>query len=277
MKMKFEKPGAKAPPYHGIVSQGLKALLPRLKSGAPTTQANGQCDKYSKWLADAPLGEFAQNIEAEVLAQGKEPELLAHAAECDAYNQAREANAFADEIDRGVESLVSGEPSPHFNSRLRARIASEGSAPRFTWRAWAPIAATTAAIALVLAVFVLRTRHAVPPTPATPEVAISSPTPPANTNSPDKTVPVERIAAVAHRPSRVPRAAEPEVLVEPGQLEAAMRFADALRSGRVDGPRLLAAEQQANSPIEITAIEIAPVSPRNPDATKSAPSASSRP
>jgi len=287
--MKAENPGAKALSYwRGVVSQGLKALLPRLKSGAPTASSpvaqrvlgalgarqsgarkgtNNRCGKYSDWLTDAALGE---------LAVGREPELLAHAAECDAcreaYRHAREVSAFADQIDRGVESLVSGEPSPHFNSRLRARIAGDEASPwRITWHAWTPIAAGLVALAILLVAFVSRTPRTNPPSVADkPNVTIG----PSHTTNPPAPPPVISAAnrpTVATSPSRdhgVKRAKShrgPEVLVEPGQLAATIQFADALRSGRIDGPKLLAAQQRLDAPLEIKPLEIAPLSPPQPD------------
>lgn len=233
-----------------------------------------RCDKYRDWLTDAALGS---------LAPGREPELLAHAAECDAcreaYDQVREASAFADAIDRGVASLVSGEPSPHFNSRLRARIAGEASASRIAWRAWAPIAGMAAAVAVVLAVFVLRLHEMVPAAPAVPAMTVNRPAPASSPTSSralspdeaaDSRVPNHALAA-ANQPSRTPRASssEPEVLVDPGELAAVIHFADAIRAGRIDGAKLVADEQQLEAPLEIKPLEIAPLSPPQPDSSAS--------
>jgi hypothetical protein len=297
--MKLPKPGAKAPSfYNGVISQGLKALLPRINAGAPTssfhvdskspirdklaaptTYASGRCDKYSDWLADAALGE---------LTQSREPELLAHAAECDAcreaYKRERELSAFADQIDRGVESLVSGEPSPHFNSRLRARIAEEAATPRFNWRAWTPIAAGAVTLAILLVALVIRTPRA-----NSPNIAHqNAPLAPTSTANPSAHAPV--ISAQNHPPSapaphlrpRTPKPVisqrEPEVLVEPGQMAAVMQFADAVRTGHVDGAKLVAAEQQLSAPLEIKPLEIVPLSPPEAASTaEDAPAHQTRP
>ena len=71
--------------------------------------------------------------------------------------------------------------------------------------------------------------------------------------------------------------AEPEVLVEPGQLEGAMQLADALRSGRIDGAKLIAAERQLYAPLEIKPLEIVPLSPPEPVAPEDTPSHQTRP
>lgn len=219
-----------------------------------------QCKKYSDWLADASLGE---------LASGREPELLAHASECEAcreaYNHARKLNAFADKVDRGIESLVAGEPSPYFDSRLCARIAAEAITPRFNWRAWTPVAAGSVALVILLIAFFTRT-----PRTNAPPIA-HNPSQPSVAARPANAAPAPIILATNHKPAmtaslhhhiakRVRSDGEPEVLVPRGQLTAVMQFVDAIRSGRIDGPELVATEQQVNAPIEIKPIEIAPLS-----------------
>jgi Putative zinc-finger len=234
-----------------------------------------RCSQYSDWLTDAALGE---------LASGSEAELLAHAANCDAcreaYNHARELSAFTDQIDRGVELLVAGEPSPHFNSRLRARLAEEASAPRFNWFAWAPVAAGTIALGVVLVVFALWTHHAVPATPVSSEVAVNTTAASANTNSPHAfgfakgagSPAANPSATIVHHRSHLHASpASSEVVVPPGQLAAAIQFADAVHAGRIDGAKLVAAEQQLNAPLEIKPIEIAPLSPSSSDVPEGTP------
>jgi hypothetical protein len=44
-----------------------------------------------------------------------------------------------------------------------------------------------------------------------------------------------------------------------------MQFAAAIRSGHIDGDKLLAAQQQANAPLEIKPLEIVPLTPPQPD------------
>lgn len=127
--------------------------------------------QYEQWIADAALG---------ALDPRRERELLSHVGECDvcreAYQRARELAAL---VDRGIESLVAGEPSPHFAARLRARIAEEQPARRFAWLTWRPIAAYlgTAAVLAALLIFLLLPKHrhfgsdAVRTNPSTPSAA----------------------------------------------------------------------------------------------------------
>jgi hypothetical protein len=58
---------------------------------------------------------------------------------------------------------------------------------------------------------------------------------------------------------------QPEILVLPGQLVAILQFASAVRSGKIDGQQLLAAQEESEKPLEIVPIEIAPLSPQQPD------------
>ncbi|MGH9734809.1 MAG: anti-sigma factor family protein [Candidatus Acidiferrales bacterium] len=129
-----------------------------------------ECEKHEQWISDAALGAFEPR---------RERELLAHAGECDAcreaYQHARELAAL---IDRGVESLVAGEPSSHFAARLRSRIAGEQPRRQFAWLAWRPFAAglvSVVALALLIAVLLPKHRHfgpdAVRPNPTTPSAA----------------------------------------------------------------------------------------------------------
>lgn len=127
------------------------------------------CQKYSGWLTDAALGELRADCELE---------LLVHAAECDAcreaLNHAREVHQF---IDRGVESLVAGEPSPNFATNLRRRIAQESEPQQPPWMAWAPVAAGALVLALVLAITVahLQVHSEVNPSVASAMAPVSVP------------------------------------------------------------------------------------------------------
>jgi hypothetical protein len=49
-----------------------------------------------------------------------------------------------------------------------------------------------------------------------------------------------------------------------------MQFAAAIRSGHIDGDKLLAAEEQTNAPLEIKPLEIVPLVPPQPDAASDA-------
>ncbi len=214
------------------------------------------CEKYSGWLTDAALGD----LRAE-----REPELLAHAMECTACREAlSHARQVHDFVDRSVESLVAGEPSPQFATNLRRRIAQESEPPRSPWAAWAPVIAGALALAVVLAIMVARKpvhngsnpslASAVNPISAPPEAVTASATNPQNAEQTARTHDRGRSARV--RPLTT---ALPEIIVPKGQLSAAAELSAAIVTGRVDGSQLLAAQREYDKPLEVKAIEIAPM------------------
>jgi hypothetical protein len=214
------------------------------------------CQKYSGWLTDAALGELRADCELE---------LLVHAAECDAcreaLNHAREVHQF---IDRGVESLVAGEPSPNFATNLRRRIAQESEPQQPPWMAWAPVAAGALVLALVLAITVahLQVHSEVNPSVASAMAPVSVPSEAAKASTASPQI-VKRTES-KHDPApgvcaRAATTALPEIIVPKGQLSAAVRLSAAIVTGRVDGNQLLAAEQEYGKPLEVKPIEIAPM------------------
>jgi len=214
------------------------------------------CQKYSGWLTDAALGELPAE---------REPELLAHAMECDACREAlSHARAVYEFVDRGVAALVAGEPSPHFATNLRRRIAQETELLQSPWMAWAPIVAGTLALAAVLAIMVAH-RHvrslpdpnvasAVAPIAALREAATASlASPQLSPRTVGKHGP-ERTTQVRPRTTALP-----EIIVPKGQLSAAAQLSAAIVTGRVDGNQLLAAQQESEKPLEMKPIEIPPM------------------
>jgi hypothetical protein len=274
-----------------------------------------RCEKYTGWISDEALRR---------LAPGREGELLAHATECDdcraAYEHARE---LAKLVDEGIESLVAGAPSAHFEARLRARIAEEHAPARFVWLGWKSMSVALAVALVAAVVFVSyapRSNNRRPAPPDTQTAALKNPgsTPAAGFNSASNaggstTHSREKPGGLAatsrgvshdkrgsglswavqatnlrpasrqhHSERTVPSSAEPEVIVPPGQLAAAMQLADAIQSGQVDGRQLAAAEQEADkrleiAPIEIKVIEIAPLEPSQTAAQQDGPAESKRP
>lgn len=84
---------------------------------------------------------------------GAEPDarLRAHLAQCaHCRHELDRLAALAGAVDRGVDSIVSGEPAPGFAARVRARLAEESEQRARWWRAPVPMfAAGLAAVALV--------------------------------------------------------------------------------------------------------------------------------
>jgi hypothetical protein len=226
------------------------------------------CQKKSEQMTER-INSFALGE----LGSKSELELLAHVAECEARRESHDhAKAVRALVDRGVETLVAGEPSPQFMARLRARIAAEPAPRRWSWdpsKIWEqasrrPLsyAAGAAVLATILAGLVmgLPRRHASALTVA--EVTATIPAPPsAATDSSESSANPEhppRKLASRSVPSRRNRR-EPEVLVPKGELLAVAQFYEAVHSGRVDGDQLYAAQQETQKPIEVKPIEIAPL------------------
>ena len=214
------------------------------------------CEKYSDWLTDAALGE----LRAE-----REPELLAHAMECDAcreaLNHAREVRQF---IDRGVESLVAGEPTPQFAKNLRRRVARESKPLQSPWMAWAPVIAGALALAVSMAIMVahLRVHSEINPSVASEVTPVSAPSE-AATASPASPQHAQRMEGkLGPEPTGRARpliTALPEIIVPHDQLAAAARLSAAISSGRVDGNQLLAAQREYDKPLEVKPIELVPL------------------
>jgi Putative zinc-finger len=232
-----------------------------------------RCEKYADWLSDAALGE---------LAPSRESKLLAHATECGACREAyQRAHDLAEFVDRGVESLVAGEPSLYFATRLRTRMVEEHTHSLFAWLGSKPVAASllVAAVAAVVVVSRGPQRHNPEPLAVSLEAGSSSnPT----TNQPQvrrgHSISGSREATTAppnlrrrHVARNVGSSRQPEVLVPPGEIDAILQFAKAVRSGQIDGKQLLAAQQDTEKPLEITPIEIAPLISPQPDVSSDAP------
>jgi hypothetical protein len=228
------------------------------------------CQKKSEQMRalfnDFALGELTPKSELE---------LLAHVAECGACREAYDrAKAVRSLVDSGVETLVAGEPSPQFMTRLRGRIAAEPVPERWSWDAWRiweqasrqPLsyAAGAVALATIVAVLVmgLPRRHISAPSVAEvpPTISVS---PSVAANSPKTSVipeqPRKKLASIPAPSPRTQR--EPEVLVPKGELLAVVRFYEAVHGTPVNSEQLYAAQQEPQKPLELKPIEITPLEP----------------
>jgi len=228
------------------------------------------CQKKSEQMIER-INDFALGE----LSPKRELELLAHVAECEACREAYDhAKAVRSLVDRGVETLVAGEPSAQFMARLRARIASEPAPKSWSWDAWRvgeqasrqtlsyALGALVLATLLIVVVMGLPRRHVSAPDVAevTPTI---SPSPSVATNSPKTSAiperPRKKLASVPAPSPRIQR--EPEVLVPKGELLAVVQFYEEVHSRPVDSERLYAAQQEPQKPLELKPIEITPLEP----------------
>jgi len=204
----------------------------------------------SDWATDAALGQ---------LHPAQEAKLLAHAGECDACREAyRHAREVAAAVDRGVESLVAGEPSPYFATRLRSRIAAEPVPLRNYGLAWTPVVAGVLALAALVALLLRTPQRTVPrqttSAGASPARLAGATVSPMMRHS--ETQPRERHSRVL---AAAIQSQEPEVLVPRGQLAAALRWHDAIASGGIDGSRLATSQRAIAGLLEVRDIDAAPL------------------
>ena len=230
-----------------------------------------RCEKYADWITEAALG---------ALEAGRKRELLVHTAECEACRASYWLGyELAVLVDRGVESLVSGEPSAYFLTRLRTCIASDGApTAAFGWKALGAVALLVAIVVAVIVSHGVRTAQPIDARVGTaPNCASKSGTkePQARRACSSPAQPeATTMQATMTRPALHQRhsarglgsPSQPEILVLPGQLGAILQFASAVRSGKIDGQQLLAAQEESEKPLEIAPIEIAPLSPEQPEA-----------
>jgi hypothetical protein len=216
------------------------------------------CERYSKSITDLAAGDINPRLERE---------LLLHAGECGACREAyRQAKEVFSVLDRGVETLVAGEPSPYFSARLRARIA-DGRGFSTRRNSWVLVA--TGALAAILLVLTLVSRLPLR-TSSNPSVATSAPAPAlkSETNATAQNLPRaprNSRTGCAFRAAETERLSE-EVLVPRGQLAAALQLGDAVNGGGVDGNQLLAGQNELAKQLEVKPLEIAPLESPNPDA-----------
>lgn len=216
------------------------------------------CEKYFDSITDLAAGGINPQ---------RERELLLHAGECEicyeAYQHAKEVFSV---LDRSVETLVAGEPSPYFSARLRVRIA-DGRGFSTRRNSWVLVA--TGALVVIFLVFILVSRLPLRRS-SNPSVATNTP---ASALKPETNVTARTLPRTTRnpRPGRASRGAEAggfsqEVLVPRGQLAAALQLGDAVNGGRTDGEQLLASQNELGKQLEVEPLEIAPLESPNPDA-----------
>ncbi|HUJ40151.1 MAG TPA: hypothetical protein VLW54_06370 [Candidatus Acidoferrales bacterium] len=187
------------------------------------------------------------------------------------------ACALAAAVDRGVESLVAWEPSPQFAARLRARLA-EAPAPAAYPLLVLPRFAAAAFVAAAVLITAL-VMHA-PHRPAEDVHSAANTSPRAVQRTPEKAsaVPVQSVVvprvAANHGPAgpRVRHGELPfEVLVPKGQLSAALVLSEGVSAGTIDGAQLVQLSARGAQPLEVKALDIAPLVPPAPSDGAAAP------
>jgi anti-sigma factor RsiW len=223
------------------------------------------CERYRDWMTSAAADELQEN---------RRGELENHARECAACRQEfQRVRTLMEAIDLEIAAHSAAEPSPKLMEQVRQCIREEVSvAPRRNAR-WVPAVACAAVLIVAASVWTLwpRTgaRHGLTASSA-PSSPVQAVRPAGVVTAKPKITPQRRGSMVAlARPARKPNARRidlqpaapevPEVIVQPGQMEAIIRFEQALNAHQIDGAKLLADQKKIAEPLEINPLTIAPL------------------
>lgn len=230
------------------------------------------------------------------LSVGKHAGFDAHLGGCNSCrDEFHRVQTLLQAIDRTLSANLAAEPSAQLVANVRQSIAARphGAAAWRRWRGWATAAGVCAAVALLFVVartsrklnLPLHDSAAVQTSASLTSKLISHPT----LNSP-----VDALAAQQRKPAPTGvlrtslrtnhrNAAEreivgPEIIVQPGQMQAIFQLIAETQRGQLDGASLLNNERKATEPPEIKPLKIVPlrISPSKDDAETSAPSSQDR-
>jgi hypothetical protein len=219
------------------------------------------CERFKTRLTDFALG-------------AADAELHAHLAGCASCRAELDAQrSLLASINRGLASLVAGNPAGNFAAHVRRRITEKEGAPLPWLAGWMPVTAAGLALIVLVTFWMLRREH------APPERAKE--TPPAQNSRPPRepqlaqkapAVPAPSNAGGPHkiRPPREPQSAanrEPEVLVPRGEMAAVILLYNANWNGKADGASLVAEARSlsdslkpmAIAELKIPALEVVPL------------------
>ena len=223
------------------------------------------CAQFREVMADAADAALSGSLQAD---------FDAHLCDCAACREKfHRVQTLLQAISANLSATVAAEPSPQLLASVRQRIAEQRDRVPAWWRQRAWLIAASACAALAIFLFAVRTTHKFnqplrdpAPNPIASSSAASNPI-----GSPTRRPAVESAASAPPRkpaplfarhasPRALDRPApEPEVIVDPGQMRAVLEFAAALRSGQIDGAKLLADEKKSAAPLVIEPLTIAPL------------------
>jgi hypothetical protein len=220
------------------------------------------CRRYQKWIPDAALG---------ALAPAHAAELAAHAAACSGCREALERERQLHRaLDRELTDWLRAEPSPQLAAAVRRRLAGHPAAAARGWR-WIPITAGALAAAALVLWLIPRTVEAPPvavepPAPATQAAEIRPAEPAAPPEVPGRVRERERTARAA-----APVEPADEVIVPPGQWQAAVQLYRASRSGRLDADSVVAEPTPLEARIADLRMSLLEIVPLEPEPGRDAP------
>jgi len=140
------------------------------------------------------------------------------------------------DVDRELKAALSVSPSPDFAARVLQRVEADRPSHRLAQYAWL---AAAASLVIAAGVFYALNRTPAVSGPPAPQI-VEHPAPPVEVPRPE--APARRDTSEPPRVQTVrasrtaPRAAEPEVLVPPNQMEAVRRLVRAVNEGRLVEP-----------------------------------------
>lgn len=173
-------------------------------------------------------------------------------------------------IDSSVMTQAAAEPSSDFIRQVRIRIAAESAPVHSRWRLWAPAAACATVVIIATAMWLVWP-EGLKPDRALKTAAVNVSSIAVNHSAPSSASGVasipKKIAAIrSARPAAMRRRGRikreqgaPEVVIPPGEAEAVLQLAAVLRSGKLDGAKLIAERKEAEKPIEIKPLVIPPL------------------
>jgi hypothetical protein len=241
------------------------------------------CPKYEEQLTEAALVLIPGSLEIWSADTSVDGDLTRHLQGCASCHAALDGRrALLARIDGGVTAMVSAEPPAALISRVRQQVAAAQVSHGAGWWQWAGAGIGLAAVA-ALALFLLARPGVRTPQPSGIDRAASIPSAPSGiprSNSQQRataavgtavSLPRARLAvekrhgAVADRAALYAantsetRAPEFEVIVQPGQREAIIRFAEALRMRSIDEAQLVTSSKDDGTgppPLELKLLKI---------------------
>jgi hypothetical protein len=241
------------------------------------------CPKYEEQLTEAALVLIPGSLEiwsADTSVDGDLQRHLQGCASCRAALNGR--RALLARIDSGVAAMVSAEPPAALISRVRQQIAAVQVSHGARWWQWAGAGIGLAAAA-ALALFLLARPGVRTPRPSRADQASNAPSAPLGIPRNDQQQRATAAVGAAASPPRTrpavekrhgaaddratlhnanlseTRAPEFEVIVPPGQREAVVHFAEALRMRSIDEPQLVTSSKDDGAgplPLELKPLKI---------------------
>lgn len=237
------------------------------------------CARFQRQMSDAAF----DSLPADALAA-----FNAHVRDCPVCRgEFHRVQTMLQAINRTLSAGLAAEPSERLVANVRRNVLQDINAQPHRvevwrhWWTWAAAAGVCATFAILL--FVVRTsRRLNPPLHDSATVRTSAPpilkpavhprlnasTEAAGSRPRRSTLAFARHASLRASPAK---AAAPEIIVQPGQMQAILRFATAMQRGQIDGAQFLAAQKKANEPLEIKPLPITPLKIEPLDADSAAP------